>query len=127
MTDAWQALQALVAACGTVPGVHAYRGDRAAQVKLPCAIVSLPELTREAMCEYPTLGIYSVYVAVTFDDRSIERLLGGSSIVQAISTAIETGTPADVTTTVPIAVVAGGRELPGYELTVNYPLGETDE
>lgn len=127
MTNAWQALNALVAACNSVPGVTAYRGDRSATVKPPCAIVSLPILTYGAYDSNPSEGQFSVYVAVTFDDRSIERLLGGEvSIVSAVHAAIEGQTEGDVRNVSPVAVISGGHELPGYELTVNYPLGATD-
>lgn len=112
------AAKALGAALAVLDGVRVYV-DPAAAVDPPAVAVGPPALTFETFSEDPTNATFVVFVVVPLDERALERLW---ELVPAARAAITSGTPAACGTASPSVFNSGGRDLPAYELTVDYPL-----
>lgn len=107
----------LEAAAKTVPGVNTYA--LGAQVTPPAVVVGPARLQPLGSCAGPATAAFAVWVIVALDDRALERL---EELAPAVWAAIEDQTDAVVTAADPAVYVAGGPDLPCYELTTEHPI-----
>lgn len=118
MSPVVEAADALRAALAAVDGVRFYR-DLSASLDPPAALLGPPRLTWEALCPEPTSATFLVYLVVTADDRSVERLW---DLIEAVTLALDEVTDAVVMEANPSTWPSGATELPAYEITVDYAL-----
>jgi len=114
-----EAADDLLAALRTVEGVWAY-SDPGAPVEVPAAtVLGPPALTWEAGCGGPTSARWLVYLVVAADETALARLW---ALLPAVVAAIDALPNAAVIRADPGAYLAGGPELPCYEIQADYAL-----
>lgn len=113
------AVASLEAALRSVDGVRYYR-DPAGQIDPPATLLGPVELAWEAAgCGGPTGGTWRVYVVHALDSRAAERL---PELVLLVAGVLDELPEAAVLRADPGVFVAGGQELPSYEITVEVAL-----
>lgn len=113
-----EAAEALEAALKAVDGLRVYR-ESDASVDPPAAVLGAPSLSWEAFCSGPTSATFPVYLIVPASGRAVEQLW---DLVPLVADAIEQVPDAAVTEASPGAYLAGGQQLPSYDITVEVSL-----
>lgn len=108
---------AIEAAAKTVDGITTY--PLGATVTPPAVVVGPARLAPLGSCAGPATAAFAVWVVVALDDRALERL---EELGPAVWAAIEDQTEAVVTGADAAVYVAGGPDLPCYELTTEHPI-----
>lgn len=122
MSAATDAMDALVAAIKTVPGLDGYRADQLGQVQLPAGIVGLPSLDWTTYCTDPNLGRFPVTLVQRLGEGVAEFLTETiGPFAEALETTGATVDPDSGAT--PLEVDFGeGLIGAGYQVVVQYPL-----
>lgn len=102
----------------TVDGVRVYT-DPGAVLDPPAIVIGPPRLDWETGSPEPTTARLLVIVAVTADDRALPRLW---ALVPQVAAAIEDVVDAVVLSASPGSWMAGGADLPCYEITTEVSL-----
>lgn len=105
---------ALRDALAGVPGVRAYT-DVGAMVDPPAAVLGPPRLTWQGPCSDPIDAMFLVYVVVSADARSLERLW---DLTLLVAEAIESVSDAVVRSANPGVFNTAGVDLPCYEISI---------
>ena len=118
MSTVKDAADALLASLVPVEQVRRY-ADPGAVVDPPGVVLGAPALTWGTGCADPTEARWLVYLVVAASDRALEELWELLPIVVA---ALDSVPGAAVIRADPGAYLAGGPELPCYEIQVDYGL-----
>ncbi len=118
MTTPGEALDLVLAAARTVPGLVAELAGKAPA--LPSVAVGAPVLTWDKYDRGPTEAVFPVTLLVRLDGDAVTQLLRFVADLQA---ALELHCDATIADAVPLAYdLGGGNSAAAYELTVIYPL-----
>lgn len=116
-----QAYASVFTALATVTDLRVLDSEDAAQATPPCAVVAPPvDIQWETLCGTPTECTISVLLAVSFNGRAADTLLG---FVELIQGAIEANTQGTVAAATLQVSTLGDQDLPSYVLSVIFPLG----
>lgn len=110
----------LITALKSVDGLRVY-SDAGAVLDPPAALLGPPQLDWAAYnTSLPDSATFIVLVAVTADERAVERLW---DLVSTVAVAIETVPGAVVRQAFPVSVSAGGQsDLPAYQISTEMSL-----
>lgn len=113
-----EAKQALLAALREVPGVRNFP-DVGPGVDPPCTVLGPPALLWEGVCPDPTSARFLVYVVVTSDDQSMDRLY---ELMPQVAAALDAVRDATVIRADPGVYPTTNGNLPAYEIQVDMAL-----